>query len=609
MSRCFPFPPPGYERKPTIDEPDLLKKEKRKEKKHKKDKKDKEKKDSKEKSEKDRSKGKHKEKKDKDKKKDKEKTKISIPDKKNIYGQFEGYNGELLHHNNEQDKEKNGFTGDKKQLTQFPHQNGDLLRNRNKVGDTENSKFVQELDRRIRDEEKGMGSHQFAVEGIKNNVNQVEIQKTDRRQVVMDVTGFGGNVMVSRMNGSTPPLDNRRHEKMKEKGSDGRQVVMDVAGFGGNVAVPNRINGITPPPLDNRRFDKMQEKGSDDKRKNKDRDKQKEGKDKEMEYEKKMEKVKEKDERKKAKMDKNRHMMKSDSVDIAYNLSAYPLENSIQGVGNEGLLKKRKAIETNGVSHENEPRPNKMARSVSNISPENGRKLDFLQNPSPSLLDKQGASQGTSLNSHNVGSKGGQRVNGVTTSQPVSISAKKPPMPAFNHVPSKSYPIKSPSVITNQVATQSPPTIKPQLNHIAVQPPTSKPSSTIPNTIPAHHQLPSLSPPPPPVQPPSTSSKQPMSQPKPPPAVVNKVAPPPPPPLAIPKKKPPHPDTKHLTQILSVPKLDPWCGFDAQEWLLSSKAAPTSKKPPINEPEDQVWSEAKHIESVDVCALPYVIPY
>ncbi|KAD0475163.1 hypothetical protein E3N88_44214 [Mikania micrantha] len=440
----------GYERKPTIDEPDLLKK---------------------------------------------------------------GYNGELLHHNNEQDKEKNGFT--------------------------------------------------------------------DRRQVVMDVTGFGGNVMVSRMNGSTPPLDNRRHEKMKEKGSDGRQVVMDVAGFGGNVAVPNRINGITPPPLDNRR------NGN----------------------EKKMEKVKEKDERKKAKMDKNRHMMKSDSVDIAYNLSAYPLENSIQGVGNEGLLKKRKAIETNGVSHENEPRPNKMARSVSNISPENGRKLDFLQNPSPSLLDKQGASQGTSLNSHNVGSKGGQRVNGVTTSQPVSISAKKPPMPAFNHVPSKSYPIKSPSVITNQVATQSPPTIKPQLNHIAVQPPTSKPSSTIPNTIPAHHQLPSLSPPPPPVQPPSTSSKQPMSQPKPPPAVVNKVAPPPPPPLAIPKKKPPHPDTKHLTQILSVPKLDPWCGFDAQEWLLSSKAAPTSKKPPINEPEDQVWSEAKHIESVDVCALPYVIPY
>ncbi|KAK9058477.1 hypothetical protein SSX86_023319 [Deinandra increscens subsp. villosa] len=605
MSRCFPFPPPGYEKKPTTDEPDLLKKEKRKEKKHKKDKKDKEKKDGKEKREKDRSEGKHREKKDKnrDKKKDKDKSKTIIPAEKNIYGQFEEHNGEVHQHNNEVIKEKIGSIGDKKPLIQFPHQNGDLFRNNNRVGDTENSKFVQELDRRIRDEEKGMGSHQFVVDGRKNSVNKVEIPKTDGRQVVANVASFGGDVPVSRTNGTPPLLDNRRTEKMKEKGSDGRQVVMDVMGFDGNVVVPNRINGVIPRPLDNKRVEKVQEKGSDDKRKNKDRDKQKEGKDKEARKEKKMEKSKEKSEEKKAKKDKNKHITKSGSADGANNLSTYPLENSFQGVVSEGNLKKRKAMETNGVSHENEPRPNKMARSVSNISPENGRKLDFLQNPGPSLLDKQGTSHVASLNSLNGGSKGGQRVNGMMTSQPVSISAKKPPIPALNHVPSKPYPIKSPPVITNHVATQSPPTTKPQPNVIAAQQPTSKPPPSTPYPIPSHHQLPPLSSPP---QPPTTLGKQPMSQPKPPPA-VNKVAPSPQ--LAIPKKKPPHPDTKYLTQILSVPKLEPWCGSDDQEWLFSRKAGPTSKKPPIKEPEVQVWSEAKHIESVDVCALPYVIPY
>ncbi|CAO2831366.1 unnamed protein product [Amaranthus hypochondriacus] len=78
MSRCFPFPPPGYERKTKTDHSDLLKKEKSKEKKHKKEKKDKEKKEGKEKREKERSDEKHREKKDKkeksrDKRKDREK--------------------------------------------------------------------------------------------------------------------------------------------------------------------------------------------------------------------------------------------------------------------------------------------------------------------------------------------------------------------------------------------------------------------------------------------------------------------------------------------------------------------------------------------------------
>ncbi|KAK1426368.1 hypothetical protein QVD17_15039 [Tagetes erecta] len=562
MSRCFTFPPPGYEKKPVIDDPALLKKEKRREKKHKKDKKDKEKKDGKEKKEKHRGEGKHKEKKDKhrDKKKDKEKSETSTPDEKNIHGRFKGYNGERLIHSNEQNKEKINPTDGKKPSIQFPHQNGNLVGNKIMAGDPENFKFVQELDRRIRNEEKGMGSHQFLVEGRKNSFNKVEMQKTDRRHVVMDVAGFSGGVVI-----------------------------------------PNRVNGATPPPLYSKSIEKMQEKGSDGKWKNEDLDKQKQGKDKEMEKERKLEKLKEKGEQKKAERAKSKHIMKNDLVAVANNPSTHPLENGFVGVGNEGSLKKRKNMEINGVSHENEFRPNKMARPIPHISPENGRKLDFSHSPSPSLLDKQGALQ----NSLKVGSKGGQRVNGTITSQPVSVPAKKPPVAAFNHIPSKPSPIKSPPVITNHVAAQSPPapTTKPQPNHIAALPSTPKPPPSILSPLASHHQPPPISPSPPP---PAAAALPPLARPKPPPAAVNKV---PPPPLPIPKKKPPHPDTKYLNQILAVPRPDQWCSFDDQEWLLSSKARPTSKKPPINEPEVQVWSEARHIVSADVCALPYVIPY
>ncbi|KAL8214251.1 hypothetical protein R6Q57_003700 [Mikania cordata] len=522
MSRCFPFPPPGYEKKLTTDDPNLLKKEKRREKKHKKDKKDREKKEGKEKREKSRSEGKNKEKKDKhqDKKKDKEKSETSTPNEKIIYGQYKGYNGESFHHNNEQNKEKISSTDGKKPSIPFPYQNGDLLRNKIKVGDSENFKFLQEMDRRFR-EEKGTGSQLFVFEGRKNNVN------------------------------------------------NGRQVVM-------NVVVPNRINGTTPPPLDNR-IENFLEKGSDDKqgddRKYEYRDKQKQGKD-----------IKEKSEQKKTERALNKHIMKSDLVAVANKSSKNPLENSFLGVGNEGNLKKRKDMEINGDSHENEPRPNKMARAISNVSLENGWKLDLLQSLGPSLLDKQGASHGATQNSFKVGSNGSQRVNGMLTSQPVSISAKNPSIPGFSNVWSKPS-IKSPPVITNHLDALSPPvaTTKSQPNHIA-----------------SHHHSLSLSPPL------TTGRQQPISGQKPPPAVVNKVAPPP---LHIPKKKPPHPDTKYLNQILSVPKLDQWCGLDGHEWLVSSKARSITKKPPVDEFEVQVWSEAKHIESVDICALPYVIPY
>lgn len=76
--------------------------------------------------------------------------------------------------------------------------------------------------------------------------------------------------------------------------------------------------------------------------------------------------------------------------------------------------------------------------------------------------------------------------------------------------------------------------------------------------------------------------------------------------------KPPHPDSKYLSQVLSVPEMEEWPDFDDQSWLFHSNES-QSKKSNVGFSEideaPQVWAEALQIESADVCALPYVIPY
>ncbi|XP_024975634.1 myb-like protein X isoform X1 [Cynara cardunculus var. scolymus] len=613
MSRCFPFPPPGYEKKPTTDDADLLKKEKRKEKKHKKDKKDREKREGKEK--KDRSDGKHKEKKDKkdkhrDKKKDKEngkdkeKGRSNYSDEKRVDGQFEGPNAEMLHQKNEHNKQKDGSSGHKKSSVQF--QNGEprelllrkeesckencnslddkkssvklwgqneelLVRNRIQAEDINNSKFVQELGRRIRDEEKRTGSLQFPVESRKISVDRGEIPKTDGPRITNEVT-FGRLVMVQNIiDGTMPPLDKWADKKVEDK-------------------------------------EKMREKENDDKRgdkrKNKDRDKQRQGKDKDKDKDRtKEEKMKKASKLTKTERDKNKDMKNSGTIGSLKDLSTHSPNIGLQRAGSE--LKKRKDVETNGFSHENEPRPNKMARPTSSILTENGRKQDFLQNPGLSLAGKQG----TTMGSFKVDSKE-RRVNGVIPSQPMTITSKKPPITTANHILCKPTTIKSPPVSIDHVATkQSPiPTTKPPSsvpNHIPTQPfsdPLTKTSSTVANQNLAH-SLPISSTKPSPVV-----------------AVANKIAAQPLPnskkkPPAEASIRPPHPDIKYLKQILTVPKMEQWSGLDDQEWLYSSsKGDPHFKKTTKDDAlqdnkELEVWSEAKHLESVDICALPYVIPY
>ncbi|KAL6638541.1 hypothetical protein ACP70R_023652 [Stipagrostis hirtigluma subsp. patula] len=148
MSRCFPFPPPGYEKTARPDAQlasHLLDKEKHKEKKHKKDKKDKDKKEGKEKKDKERSKDKHKDKKDR-KEKHKDKKKDKSKDKSREQGEVTDRHGEAVH----------------------DQKFGDSNRKPEEIKDP---KFREDLVRKIQDE-KGAASRPVETFAISNDRNR-----------------------------------------------------------------------------------------------------------------------------------------------------------------------------------------------------------------------------------------------------------------------------------------------------------------------------------------------------------------------------------------------------------------------------------------------------
>lgn len=73
--------------------------------------------------------------------------------------------------------------------------------------------------------------------------------------------------------------------------------------------------------------------------------------------------------------------------------------------------------------------------------------------------------------------------------------------------------------------------------------------------------------------------------------------------------KPPHPDLKYLSSILCVPHEVELPQCDDQDWLFGCR----DKRPKLasspNHCTKQVWAEAIQLESVDITALPYVVPY
>ncbi|CAE6228864.1 unnamed protein product [Arabidopsis arenosa] len=77
--------------------------------------------------------------------------------------------------------------------------------------------------------------------------------------------------------------------------------------------------------------------------------------------------------------------------------------------------------------------------------------------------------------------------------------------------------------------------------------------------------------------------------------------------------KPPHPDLKYLNQILNVPTRELLLEVDDdQEWLLGQSGIKLKKArtdPPDSGESLEVWNQAFRIESADIAALPYVVPF
>ncbi|XVF29023.1 hypothetical protein REPUB_Repub15cG0084100 [Reevesia pubescens] len=369
MSRCFPFPPPGYEKKARTDDSDLLKKEKQKEKKHKKEKKDKEKRENKEKKEKDRSDGKHKDKKDKkekhkDKKKEKDRDKEKdrsnnseekkfpghpegqngekILDEKKLPGKSEGHRGEkFIQKEKGKDKDRSSSSGEKKLAGLFSGYNGEKIsQNSHLADDFRDSKFVQELGRRVRDEDAGAG-------------NQL-------------VDKFKGRLVAKTAN--TLAEENEENKKRDERKLD-VQGIKEEARSARNAMVQNldgavkaRVEGILTQVESNMERqgegkEKTKEKESDDKirdkRKDKDREKKSHGKDKDRDKEKKKEKakVKVKGEHRNLEQDNLKGSNKGDPLVTINPNTSHPSKEGNKGAVAEENHRKRKNLEKNGFLH------------------------------------------------------------------------------------------------------------------------------------------------------------------------------------------------------------------------------------------------------------------
>ncbi|RLN04184.1 hypothetical protein C2845_PM13G23330 [Panicum miliaceum] len=70
----------------------------------------------------------------------------------------------------------------------------------------------------------------------------------------------------------------------------------------------------------------------------------------------------------------------------------------------------------------------------------------------------------------------------------------------------------------------------------------------------------------------------------------------------------PHPDTKYLSQLYSIPPAQDFSDFIDQDWLFSQDCEERKTAAFEAAESDQVWSDAQLIDSADVIALPYVVP-
>lgn len=514
MSRCFPFPPPGYAKKACTHDVDLLKKEKEKEKKRKKEKKDKEKRENKEKrEEKDRSDGKHRDKKDskenhRDKKdRDKDKHGSSHAGEKKLAVQSEGRNKEKSSDDKKLDKKTEGnigeegrnkdrgkVSGENRIAGQLAGFNGQRLSQNSHLSlDSRNSTSVQGLDRKVRDEDREASNQSVGTERKREGTVRLVSSNSARS-----------------LAGGKEKNDRSGDKQLDAKGfEEDTRFSASVLGHSNSEAIAMKNDGI-PRQVETDTHWRIEGKGSDhkleDKHKDNDREEKNHAKDK----------VKEK-ERTKAKYETElgehgslNEGTKVDLVDTVDVKTCHPLKGSYKTAVAEENLRKRKDVEKNGYA--NDIKVSKLARSSSSHS---------LKDSNSRTLQSCAVSSGADGHGEDANSK---------------VDDRMPKENGKVHAPTLSFSLTLPSLVSEtagQVKEES--------------------------------------------------------------------------------SKPPHPDSKYLSQVLSVPKVDViGSDFDEQEWLFDESGSQL-KRPKIGCPEfDEtplVWAEAQRIESADIYALPYVIPY
>ncbi|GMP90297.1 hypothetical protein CsSME_00041493 [Camellia sinensis var. sinensis] len=560
MSRCFPFPPPGYEKKARLSDTDLLTKEKNKEKGHKKDKKDKEKTEGKErKKDKEISDKKHKEKKDrkekhKDRKdKDRDKEKKKTLDKKNIVGPLEGQNGEKLGSNCLQ----GGETAGTKFLLEL------VKRIRDDGGARENQ-MLQSIS--VTDQGKAELPGRVVESNIGNSIERKE-KNNNKREV-------GGNV-------------NGQKNKIEARGVE-NAVVQDFSGMD-----QKGVEGAAAGPVDKdvkkQREGKEKHKhkdggGKGDKHKDREREKKRKSKDKDRTKEK--EKAKEKAKEKEP--NKEQPILgkgSKDGIDSHNIKPSYLLKEGDKSSTDNGILGKRKELKVNGFLHDDDIRPNKLPRSVSSSHQlvGNGRKLEPCQAALQVACERQAAPTNhkveVKVSSCHLILQNGRKLE----PKPSAIeSAFERQAAASNHKVEVKVSSR-PQILQNGRKLESHPSaIEPASERQSADNSGKTDKEARVNGLKEAQQL-------------NACSSKPLSS----------------TPVRAKEKveasvKLPHPDYKYLSQILSVPEVAELSDFDDQDWLFSSDTKASSFEV---DGTPQVWAEAFRIESADVTALPYVIPF
>lgn len=210
----------------------------------------------------------------------------------------------------------------------------------------EESKFVKELDRRIRDDEKGRGSQLPERVAVLDKKDPEMAARAAVRNSSRVLAEEKGDNQIKR-------IDKKLDPEVVRNEFSGNMMVQNH-----NPMAKNKVEAI-PRPVDEQNGGRLEEKQKYKETgnikwadKQKDRDKESHGKEKDMEKEKiKEEKTKVKTENKKSEQDKLKDDGRNDRGGSSSNKAADLLKNANSDAVNEGSIRKRKDMGANGFLH------------------------------------------------------------------------------------------------------------------------------------------------------------------------------------------------------------------------------------------------------------------